>query len=199
MRILGICGSLRAGSYNRGLLRAAIAMAPEGVANEPVGIGALPLMNEDLETPQWPEAVMAFRRELWRADAFLFVTPEYNAGIPAPLKNAIDWGSRAEGGANRTTPDGEARKQPWQDVPGAIIGATPGMLGTARAQAQLKTVLLNVGIRLMPGPEAYVASAAGKFADGELADERSRAAIARVVAALAAWTARAGHGSGAVP
>jgi chromate reductase, NAD(P)H dehydrogenase (quinone) len=190
MRIVGLCGSLRAASYNRALLRAAAENLPDGATLDVVEIGALPLINQDLEVPQWPDSVMAFRRALWGADAMLFATPEYNAGIPAPLKNAIDWASRAEGGANLTAPAGEARKQPLQDVPAAIIGATPGMLGTSRAQAQLKTVLLNVGMRLMPGPEAYVGGATQKFADGALTDAGSRAAVAKVVAALAAWAER---------
>jgi chromate reductase len=190
MRIVGICGSLRAASYNRGLMRAAAASLPDGVGFEVAEIGALPLMNEDLEKPQWPEAVMAFRRALWGADAFLFVTPEYNAGIPSPLKNAIDWGSRAEGGANRTAPEGQARRQPWQDVPGAIVGASPGALGTARGQAHLKTVLLNVGVRLMPGPDVYVGQAATKFSDGELTDGKTREFLGVAMAALVAWTKR---------
>jgi chromate reductase len=190
VRIIGICGSLRAASYNRGLLRAAAAALPAGVTLDVVEIGALPLMNEDLEKPAWPEAVMAFRRALWGAGAMLFATPEYNAGIPAPLKNAVDWASRAEGIGGRTAPDGETRRQPLQDVPAAIIGASPGMLGTARSQAQLKTVLLSVGMRLMPGPEAYVGSAAQKFADGELTEEGSRKAVARVAEALVAWAGR---------
>jgi chromate reductase len=190
MRIVGLCGSLRAASYNRGLLRAAAASLPAGVMLDAVEIGALPLMNEDLEKPRWPEAVMEFRRALWGADAFLFVTPEYNAGIPSPLKNAIDWGSRGEGGLNRTAPEGESRKQPWQDVPGAIMGASPGVLGTARGQAHLKTVLLNVGVRLMPGPDVYVGQAAAKFAAGELTDEKTREFVGTVMLALVAWTKR---------
>ena len=190
MRIVGICGSLRAASYNRGLMRAAAASLPEGVTLDVVEIGGLPLMNQDLEKPAWPEAVAAFRRALWGADAMLFATPEYNAGIPAPLKNAVDWASRGEGIGGHTAPEGETRQQPLQNVPAAIIGASPGMLGTARSQAHLKTVLLNVGMRLMPGPEAYVGSAAQKFTDGELTDEGSRKAVARVVDGLVAWAKR---------
>jgi chromate reductase, NAD(P)H dehydrogenase (quinone) len=190
MRIVGLCGSLRAASYNRGLMRAAGESLPAGVTLDAVEIGTLPLMNQDLEVPRWPDSVMAFRRALWGADAFLFVTPEYNAGIPAPLKNAIDWGSRAEGGANRTAPEAEARPQPWQDRPAAVMGATPGQLGTARAQAHLRTVLLNVGIRLMPGPDVYVGGAGQKFTDGALTDDGTRAFLGKAMAALVAWTER---------
>jgi len=188
MRILGLCGSLRAASYNRGLLRAAAEMLPAGATLEVAEIGDLPLMNEDLEKPEWPAAVQAFRRHLWTAEALLVATPEYNAGIPAPLKNAIDWASRAEGLGGRTAPEGEARRQPLADLPVAIMGATPGMLGTARSQQHLRTVLLNLGMRLMPGPEAYVGGAKAKFdAAAALTDEASRAAVGKVVAGLVAW------------
>lgn len=194
VRIIGICGSLRAASYNRALLRAAAASLPEGATLDVVEIGALPLMNEDLETPEWPAPVQQFRRALWRAEAVLVATPEYNAGIPAPLKNAIDWASRAEGLGGRTAPEGEARRTPLQDLPVAIIGATPGGLGTARSQQHLRTVLLNVGLRVMPGPEAYVGGAKGKFdAGSDLTDEASRAQVAKVVAALVAWAGLAGR------
>jgi chromate reductase len=190
MRIVGICGSLRAASYNRGLLRAAAAMLPAGATLEVAEIGALPLMNEDLETPAWPAPVQAFRRVLWGAEALLVATPEYNAGIPAPLKNAIDWASRFEGIGGRTAPDGETRRTPLQDLPVAILGATPGSLGTARSQQHLRTVLLNTGMRVMPGPEAYVGGAKAKFdAQSELVDEPSRAAVGKVVAGLVAWAA----------
>jgi chromate reductase len=188
VRIAGLCGSLRAASYNRALLRAAAASLPDGVTLDIVEIGALPLMNEDLETPAWPVPVQEFRRALWGADAILFAAPEYNAGIPAPLKNAVDWASRAEGLGGRTAPAGEARRTPLQDVPAAMMGATPGSLGTARSQQQLRAVLLAAGMRVMPGAEAYVGAAKAKFAEGELADEASRAAVAKVVAALVAWT-----------
>jgi chromate reductase len=187
VKIAGICGSLRTASYNRGLLRAAAASVPEGASLDVVEIGALPLFNEDLETPSWPEPVMAFRRALWAADAILFVTPEYNAGMPGVLKNAVDWASRFEG-ANRSAPPGESRKTPLQDAPVATMGATPGTLGTARSQQQLRASLLATNVRLMPTPECYVGTAKAKFENGELVDEASRAAAAKVVAGLVAWT-----------
>jgi chromate reductase len=199
LRIVGLCGSLRAASYNRGLLRAAAAVLPDGPDGATLTvaeIGALPLMNEDLEKPEWPAAVQEFRRVLWGADAILVATPEYNAGMPAPLKNAVDWASRAEGIGGRTAPEGETRRTPLQEIPAAIIGATPGMLGTARSQQQLRTVLLNTGLRVMPAPECYVGGAKGKFTDGELTDEASRAVVAKVVAGLIAWARLAGRRAG---
>ena len=190
VKIVGICGSLRAASYNRGLLRVAAASLPEGATLEVAEIGALPLFNEDLEKPEWPAAVQAFRRVLWSAEALLFSVPEYNAGMPGVLKNAVDWASRFEGLGGRTAPEGEARKTPLQDTPVATMGATPGTLGTARSQSQLRASLLATGVRLMPSPECYVGTAKAKFADGELADEASRAAVAKVVAGLVEWTRR---------
>jgi chromate reductase len=188
VKIVGICGSLRAASYNRGLMRAAAGMLPEGATLTVAEIGALPLMNQDLESPGWPAEVVAFRRVLWGAEAILFACPEYNAGIPAPLKNAVDWASRFEG-ANRTSaPAGETRKTPLQDRPAAIIGATPGAVGTARAQQHLKTVLLATGMRLLPLPDCYVGHAAQRFdANSDLTDEASRAAVGKTVAALVEW------------
>jgi chromate reductase len=191
MRIVGLCGSLRAASTNAALLRAAATMLPEGAVLEVAEIGDLPLMNEDLEKPAWPAPVQRLRRHLWTADALLIACPEYNAGIPAPLKNAIDWASRAEGIGGTTAPEGEARRTPLADLPAGIIGTSPGMLGTARAQQHLRMSLQSIGVRVMPGPEAFVGSARGKFdAEGTLVDEPSRAAIGRVVAGLVAWARR---------
>ncbi|MBX9596261.1 MAG: NAD(P)H-dependent oxidoreductase, partial [Roseomonas sp.] len=176
---------------NRALLRACAAMVPEGVTLEVAEIGDLPLMNEDLEKPAWPEPVQRLRRHLWTADALLIACPEYNAGIPAPLKNAIDWASRGEGLGGVTAPAGEARKTPLAGLPAAIIGTSPGMLGTARAQQHLRMSLQSISTRVMPGPEAFVGSARGKFdAEGTLTDEPGRAALARVVAGLVAWARR---------
>lgn len=186
IRIAGICGSLRAASYNRGLLRVAAASVPEGASIEVVEIGGLPLFNEDIEKPSWPEPVMAFRRALWAADAILFVTPEYNAGMPGVLKNAVDWASRFEG-SNRSAPEGESRKTPLQATPVATMGATPGTLGTARSQTQLRASLLATNVRLMPTPECYVGTAKAKFENGELVDEASRRSVAAVVAGLVEW------------
>ena len=94
VKILGLCGSLRAGSYNRAALRAALELAPEGVEMRTAEIGDLPLYNEDLRAAGDPPVVAAFGQQLAWADAFLFVTPEYNYSVPGLLKNAIDWGSR---------------------------------------------------------------------------------------------------------
>lgn len=120
----------------------------------------------------------------------LVATPEYNAGMPAPLKNVIDWASRAEGLGGRTAPEGETRRTPLQELPVAIMGATPGSIGTARSQQQLRTVPLDTGMRALPAREVYVGSAGTRFAGGDLTDERSLAAVETCVAALVAWAAR---------
>ncbi|WP_439596588.1 NADPH-dependent FMN reductase [Falsiroseomonas sp.] len=189
-RIVGICGSLRAASLNRALLRACAGLLPAGATLEVVEIGDLPLMNEDLEKPAWPEAVQRLRRAVWPAEALLIACPEYNAGIPAPLKNAIDWLSRAEGIGGVTAPEGETRRTPLAGLPTAILGASPGMLGTARAQQHLRMSLQSTGTPVMPGPEAFVAGAPKKFEGGELVDEPSRAAVTKVLAGLVDWAAR---------
>lgn len=191
MRVIGICGSLRAASTNRGLLRAAQELAPAGMAIEVAEIGDLPLMNEDLEKPSWPEPVVRLRRQVWAADGILFACPEYNYGIPAPLKNAVDWVSRAEGIGGHTAPEGESRRNPFADRPCAIIGASAGMGGTIRGQLALRQSLQACGALTMPGPEAFVAQARNRTdANGDLTDESSRQAIQRVLAAFAAWIER---------
>ncbi len=193
MRVVGLCGSLRAASFNLGLLRAAGSMLPEGVTLEVVDIGHLPLMNEDLERPAWPEPVQAFRRAMWTADALLIASPEYNAGIPAALKNAIDWASRGEGAGGTTAPPGEARRSPLQAIPVAVMGATTGLSGTVRMQGQLRQVLQSCGARVMPQPEVQVRESRTRFdAEFALTDEASRAALARLVAALVEWAALVG-------
>lgn len=191
MRIVALCGSLRAASYNRGLLRAAAALLPAGATMEVAEIGDLPLMNEDLEKPAWPAPVQRLRREVWPAEALLIAAPEYNGSIAAPLKNAIDWLSRAEGIGGKTAPEGETRKMPLEDLPVAIMGASPGMLGTARGQQHLRGTLQALGACVMPQPQAFVGGAAQKFSPaGELTDEASRKAVGQVVAGLVAWATR---------
>ena len=120
INVLGICGSLRAGSYNKATLQTAIEIKPPGMTIETADIGSIPLYNEDVRAPGFPPRVERFRAQIAAADALLFVTPEYNYTISGVLKNAIDWASRP--------PD-----QPFAGKPVAIIGAGAGMAGTARA------------------------------------------------------------------
>ncbi|EKN00106.1 MULTISPECIES: NADPH-dependent FMN reductase [unclassified Acidocella] len=176
MKILGISGSLRTGSWNTSALHAAAELLPEhhlGIAE----IGDLPLMNQDLEKDgTFPPEVERLRQEIRGADAILFATPEYNASIPAPLKNAIDWGSR---GGNV-----------WAGKPAAIIGVSPGALGTARGQYPLRQTLGVLNLHLLGQPEVFIGGAGAKFQDGKLTDEPTRAFLAKMLEAFITFAAK---------
>ena len=154
MKLLGISGSLRKGSYNSAVLRAAVELAPPGMKIERAEISDLPLYDEDLRERGYPRPVARFRREIAEADAVLFVTPEYNRSIPGALKNAIDWASRPYGQNSFT------RK------PSAIIGASPGQIGTAVGQQHLRSILAFCNSPLMNSIEGYI-----HFTPGLITDE----------------------------
>jgi chromate reductase len=165
MRILAVSGSLREGSFNTSLLRAAIEAAPEGVELELwEGLGELPLYDEDLETDEVPESVRLLRADWGAADAILFATPEYNGSVPGGLKNAVDWASR---------PRLEA---PLRNKPVAVVGASQGQFGAIWAQQDLKRILGIAGARVV-GTEIPVAVAherfdhAGRLLDGEIFEQ----------------------------
>jgi chromate reductase len=173
---VAFAGSLRAGSYNRALLRAAIETAPDGMAIEIVDIAAIPLYDADLEGAGIPEPVAALKRAIAAADGLLIATPEYNHGVPGVTKNAIDWASRPPRGS------------PLSGKPVGIMGASPGMTGTARGQSQLRQAFEFTNSYCMPQPEILVARAAGKFdADGRLMDEPTREYLAKYLVAFADW------------
>ncbi|WP_421991906.1 NADPH-dependent FMN reductase [Roseococcus sp.] len=181
MKVLAICGSLRKGSYNRSLLRAAAGAAPAGMEVEIVGIEGIPVFSEDLEKEGMPEAVAALRLKGKAADGILFGCPEYNYGIAGPLKNAVDWLSRAHG----------EPKTPFVGRPVAMMGASLSMMGTARAQLQLRQTLQACGALTMPTPEVYVMRAQDKFdAEGQLTDKPTHDAVARLMTAFDAWIAK---------
>lgn len=195
MQILAVSGSLRAASYNTGLLRAARELAPQGVAVEIVRIGDLPLVNEDLELQGWPDPVVALRRQAYAADGILFACPEYNYNVSGVLKNAFDWMSRPEGAGGNTAPSGIAPppRNPFQDKPCALLGASVGLGGTIRAQLALRHSLQGNGALAMPQPEVFVTFARDKFDGmGSLTDPATREFVARFMAAFAAWIARVG-------
>jgi chromate reductase len=172
VRIVGISGSLRKGSYNTSLLRAASELLPDGTALDVAEIGALPLFNDDVLQAGPPPEVLAFRAKIAAADAILIVSPEYNYSIPGPLKNAIDWGSRP--------PD-----QPFFDKALAIMGASPGVLGTARMQYHLRQVAVFLNLHLVNRPEVFVSKANEKFdAQGKLTDESTRKIVKDLLTAL---------------
>jgi chromate reductase len=176
--ILGIAGSLRKGSLNRAALRAAEALAPEGVQVEVFDLADIPLYNQDYEASP-PARVVEMKARVRAADAILFVTPEYNYSVPGVLKNAIDWGSRPYGDSC------------WAGKPVAVMGASPGALGSARAQYQLRQCFVTLDMYQLNKPEVLIGAAPQKFdSAGNLTDEPTRKSIQELLAALAKWARR---------
>ena len=172
IQILGIAGSLRKKSYNRGLLRAALEIAPSNCNLEIFDLEGIPLFNEDHEANQ-PELVMRLKRQVYAADAILIATPEYNYSISGVLKNAMDWGSRPYGDNS------------WENKPVAIMGASLGMQGTSRAQYHLRQVFVYLNMHPVNKPEVMVASAHERFdAAGNVTDPKTRQKIAELLTAL---------------
>lgn len=185
IRIAGFAGSLRVGSYNRALLRAAVEEAPEGTAIEVLHLADVPLYNADVEAAGDPEAVTALKRGIGAADGLLIATPEYNYGVPAVTKNAVDWASRPP------------RDSVLNGLPVAVMGATPGSWGTARAQMMLRQSFVFTRSPCMPAPEILVARAGEKFdEEGRLTDERTRDFLREFLVAFAAWIRRHRPGPG---
>jgi chromate reductase len=172
IEILGIVGSLRAGSFNHLALKAAQELVPEGAVLDLIDLHGIPVFNQDDEVTI-PATVREFKRRIMAANAILFATPEYNYSIPGVLKNAIDWASR---------PYGESA---WQGKPAAILGASPGHLGTARAQYHLRQVLVALNMPVVNQPEVMIGDAAQRFdRDGKLTDEPTRKSIQKLLTAL---------------
>ena len=179
LTILGIAGSLRRASYNRGLIRAAVELAPAGISVVPYDLAEIPLFNADVEAEGDPAAVADFKRAIAGADALLIATPEYNHCVPGVLKNAIDWASRP------------ARRSVLSEKPVAILGASTGRGATARAQAHLRDGLAFTNGLVLPLPEVLVGLAGERFDDaGDLTDEETRAEVRDLLVALGAWTRR---------
>jgi chromate reductase len=175
-RILGISGSLRHGSFNTALLRAAGEVAPEGVEVTIFeGLRDIPPYDDDLRQEAPQPAVEKLSEAIRRADAVLFATPEYNHGLPGVLKNAIDWVSRP------------VSETPLRNKPTAIMGASGGLMGTVRAQQQLREVLQGF-TPLLHSPEVLVTSAASRFDEqGALTDEPTREFVRLLVSGLVDW------------
>jgi len=177
-RVLGIAGSLRKGSYNKLALRAAIELSPADMELESFDIAPIPPYDEDLREQGFPPAVHQLREKIRAADALLIVTPEYNYSVPGVLKNAIDWASRPP-------------SQPFDDKPVAIMGASIGRLGTARAQYHLRQTAVFLNMHLLNRPEVMIAGAANAFdASGRLIDEGARKLIAELLLNLKDWASR---------
>jgi chromate reductase, NAD(P)H dehydrogenase (quinone) len=178
MNVIGISGSLRKGSFNTAALRAAQGLAPEGMTIERAEIGDLPLYNDDVRAAGFPAPAERLRAQIAAADAILFVTPEYNYSISGVLKNAIDWASRPP-------------SQPFEAKPVAIMGASPGLFGSARAQYHLRQMLIFLNAMPVNRPEVMIGQAQNKFdADGNLTDEPTREFIRKLLVSLRDWTLR---------
>lgn len=176
LKVLGISGSLRKGSFNTMALRAAQGLTPAGMTIEIAGIGDLPLYDDDIRVAGYPPVVQAFRDKIAAADALLFVTPEYNYSISGVLKNAIDWGSRPP-------------NQPFDGKPVAIMGASGGILGTARAQYHLRQMCVFLNMLPVNKPEVMIGQAASRFdAEGKLTDEPTRGLVKQLLESLRDWS-----------
>ena len=178
LRILGIPGSLRKESFNKYLLRAAVELCPEDAVIETFDLEGIPLFNQDLDQNP-PEKVAVFKAKILASHAILFVTPEYNYSIPGVLKNAIDWASRPYG------------SNAFAGKPCGIMGASVGMIGTARAQYHLRQCCVFLNMYAMNQPEIMVPAAQDKFEpDGRLKDEKTRDHVAGYLRHFIEWARR---------
>jgi len=176
LKILGIPGSLRQASFNRFALVAAQALLPAGASLDIFELEGIPVYNQDLDK-QPPARVVEMKTRVRAADAILFATPEYNYSMPGVLKNAIDWASR---------PYGDSA---WQGKPLAVMSASVGVQGGARAQYHLRQSFVFLNMYPVNQPEVLIANAAQRFNErGELTDETARDLIRKLLAELVAWT-----------
>lgn len=173
IRVLGLSGSLRKGSFNTALLRAAAEVAPAGMRVEPYDLEPIPMYNDDVRMAGYPGPVAALRAAMHEADAILIASPEYNRSVPALLKNAIDWASRQ--------PD-----QPFDGKPLAIMGASRGALGAAFANHHLRQIFVVLNAVTLGGPEVMVGGSPDKFDDaGRLIHQPTRDFLAAHLVRLA--------------
>jgi chromate reductase, NAD(P)H dehydrogenase (quinone) len=180
IKVLGICGSLRKGSYNMAALRTAIAQKPSGMTIEVADISQIPPYDEDVRQQGFPPPVETLRRQIAAADALLFACPEYNYSMSGVLKNAIDWASRP--------PD-----QPFAGKPVAIFGAAASVAGSARAQYDLRRSCVFLDMHPLNKPEIFIGQAHTKFDEqGNLTDDIALTLLGDLLVALAAWTRQIG-------
>ena len=178
IRILGIAGSVRQHSYNRGVLQAAAELVPEGVTLEIFDIADVPDFNLDKEQNP-PAKIVELKKRIREADAILFATPEYNYSVPGVLKNVIDWVSRPYG------------DNAWEGKPAAIMGASIGSIATARAQYHLRQMMVFLNMFPINQPEVMIGNATQKFdKDGNLIDEKTKKFIQQQLQTLVIWTQR---------
>lgn len=170
IKVIGFAGSLRKNSYNKMLLGTVQKMFPQDMEMEIIDIPDIPVYNYDIqESEGFPASIIEIGEKIKQADAVLFATPEYNYSIPGGLKNFIDWLSRLE-------------SKPFFGKPMSMVGATTGLGGTIRAQANLRTVALFIETNVMPKPEIYVTRAMEKFdKDGNLIDETTKKVLEKYI------------------
>lgn len=184
LTVLGVSGSLRRLSFNRGLLEAAEEVLPPDMRLELFDLSSLPLYNQDLEVQGPPAAAKAWTEAVRSADGLLLATPEYNYSTSAAIKNAIEWASRPHRGS------------PLEGKPVALMGATPGRSGTVRAQVQLRQMLSEPGAIVVTTPEVLVGGARHKFDESrKLIDRETMDAIRRLLAALRETIRRSREGT----
>ncbi len=179
--ILGFAGSLRKDSYNKAILRAALELVPEDVELEIFDLEGIPPYNQDLDL-QPPAKIRDFKAKIKAADGILVATPEYNYSMPGVLKNAIDWASR-----------------PYEDnafdgKPVAVMGASIGMIGSARAQYHFRQSCIFLNAHPMNGPEVMVPYARDRIKDGKVTDQMTRDLIRQLVEGLVKWAIRLQRG-----
>ena len=179
--IVGLCGSLRAASINRHALKLAGAAMPASMRLDIVEWRDVPVFDGDVFAQGLPAPVAALRERIRRADAALIATPEYNFSVPGGLKNVLDWLSRGD-------------DQPFALKPVAILSASPGPLGGARVQYDLRKVMLFLNAAVLVKPEVFIGGAGGKFdADGHCTDETTRKFVCDQMLALERWIGAVGR------
>lgn len=179
LKVFGFAGSLRRCSYNKSLLRAAADLLPQDLILEIFDIDGIPAFNQDTEVDDMPSKVKEFKSKIREANAILIATPEYNYSVPGVLKNAIDWASRPYG------------DNPFDGKPVAIMSASVGMLGGARAQYHLRQMFVFLNMYPVNGPEVIVPFAQDKFdANGNLIDQNTKKFLQQLLQNLANWTRR---------
>jgi chromate reductase, NAD(P)H dehydrogenase (quinone) len=178
LKVLGVSGSLRKASFNTAALKACAELMPQGMAMTYARIDDIPLFNQDVFDAGIPEPAKRFRAEVIAADGGLIASPEYNFSLTPALKNAIDWASRPP-------------NQSWQDKPVAIFSVSPGPMGGARVQYDLRRILGQIWAHVLPRPEVFIGSASAKFdAQGRLTDEATRKFLSDLLVGFKAWIER---------
>lgn len=171
MKVLTICGSLRAASYNRQLLRAASKVAQNlgaEVQNADLKEVVLPMYDQDIQDAGMPKIVQDLKEMVQTADVILFVSPEYNYSVPGVLKNAIDWLSRGTNSLDQKTV--------------AIMGASPGAFGTVRGQAHLRQILVGLNVRILSKPEVCLRFCDQAFdQSGNLVDPKNQEILEKLI------------------